>query len=73
MLPKLTSRNHVIERQELITFLGVLLDENLTWKERIKYAENKIAKNLGLLYKKGMKPFLERKKPFLERNALLAL
>ena len=64
MLPKLTISNHVIERQEFIKFLGVLLDENLNWKEHIKYTENKIAKNLGLLYKA---------RPFLERNALLAL
>ena len=64
MLPKLTISNHVIERQEFIKFLGVLLDENLNWKEHIKYTENKIAKNLGLLYKARL---------FLERNALLAL
>ena len=42
----------------------LLLDENLNWKENIKYTKNKIAKNLGLLYKT---------RPFLERNALLAL
>ena len=64
MLPKLTISNHVIERQEFIKFLGVLLDENLNWKEHIKHTENKIAKNVGLLYKA---------RPFLERNALLAL
>ena len=64
MLPKLTISNHVIERQEFIKFLGVLLDENLNWKEHIKYTENKIAKNLGLLYKAP---------PFLKRNTLLAL
>ena len=64
MLPKLTISNHVIERQEFIKFLGVLLDENLNWKEHIKYTKNKIAKNLGLLYKA---------RPFLEKNVLLAL
>ena len=64
MLPKLTISNHVIERQEFIKFLGVLLDKNLNWIEQIKYRENKIAKNLGLLYKA---------RPFLERNALLVL
>ena len=64
MLPKLTISNHVIERQEFIKFLGVLLDENLNWKEHIKYTEITIAKKLGLLYKA---------RPFLERNALLAL
>ena len=64
MLPKLTISNHVIDRQEFIKMLGVLLDENLNWKEHIKYTENEIAKNLGLLY---------QARPILERNALLAL
>ena len=64
MLTKLTISNLVIERQEFIKFLGVLLDENLNWKEHIKYTENKMAKNLGLLYKA---------RPFIERHALLAL
>ena len=64
MLPKLTISNHVIERQEFIKFREVLLDENLNWEEYIKYTENEIVKNLGLLYKT---------RPFLERNALQAL
>ena len=64
MLRELNISNHVIERQEFIKFLGVLPDQNLNWKEHIKYTENKIAKNLGLLYKT---------RPFLERNAVLAL
>ena len=37
MLPKLTISNHVIERQRFIKFLGVLLDENLNWKEHMKH------------------------------------
>ena len=45
-------------------FLGVLFDDNLSWKERIKYLENKIAKNIGLMY---------RAKPFLDQESLLAL
>ena len=64
MLPKLTISNHVTEKQEFIKFFGVLLDENLNWKEYIKCIENKIAKNLSLFYKS---------RPFLEKNALLAL
>ena len=64
MPPQLPISNHVIERQEYIKFLGVLLDENLNWKEYIKYTEIKIAKNLVLLYKS---------RPVLERNALLAI
>ena len=38
--------------------------KTLTLKERIKCAENEIAKNLGLLCKA---------RPFLERNASVAL
>ena len=51
LLPKLKINNYEIQRTESIRFFGVLLDENLCWKEHIKYNENKIAKNLGLLYK----------------------
>ena len=50
LLPKLIINNYEIQRTESIKFLGVLLDENLSWKEHIKCNENKIAKNLGLLY-----------------------
>ena len=64
MLPKSTISNHVIERLVFINYLGVLLDENLNWKEHIRYTENKIAKNLGLLYKA---------RHFSERNALLGV
>ena len=49
VLPKLTISNHVIERQQCIKSLAVLLNENLNWKEDIKYIESKIAKYLGLL------------------------
>ena len=48
----------------MMKFLCVLLDENFSWKEHIKYLENKIAKNIGLLY---------RAKPFLDKESLLAL
>ena len=43
-------------------FLGVL--SGLSWKEQIKYLENKIAKNIGLMY---------RGKAFLDKESLLAL
>ena len=32
-------------------FLGVLLDENLTWKRHIETIKNKISKNIGIMYK----------------------
>ena len=45
-------------------FIGVLLDYNLSWKKGIKYLENKIAKNIELMY---------RAKPFLDKESLLGL
>ena len=47
-----------MEQSEYIIFLGVLLDENLHWKEHIKYIENKIAKNIRLLYKAN--PYIDK-------------
>ena len=32
-------------------FLGIILDECITWKDPIRTVENKIAKNIGLLYR----------------------
>ena len=42
-------RRHGIELKILasIKFLGVLLDENLTWKDQISTIENKVSKALG--------------------------
>ena len=51
LLPKLLIKRHQVERVESIKFLGVLLDECLSWKDHIKYIENKVAKNIGLLNK----------------------
>ena len=31
-----------------VTFLGVLLDDNLSWKDHIKYIENKVMNKLIL-------------------------
>ena len=63
-LPKLCINNNQIQRSESIKFLGVFLDENLTWRDHIKYIENKIAKNIGILY---------RPKPYLNNKCLLSL
>ena len=63
-LPKLMINNYEIQREESIKFLGVLLGQHLTWKEHINLAENKIAKNIGILYKT---------RPYLNKRALLCL
>ena len=64
LLPKVLINDKEVERVGSIKFLGVLLDEHLSWKEHIRYTENKIAKNIGLLY---------RAKPFLGKHSLLTL
>ena len=63
-LPKLSINNQEIKRASYTKFLGVLLDENLSWKEHLKYTENNIAKSIGLMYKA---------KPFLDNDSLLSL
>ena len=50
-LPDLHIFNKTIERTSSIKFLGVVLDEHITWNEHIKTIGKKLAKNIGLLYK----------------------
>ena len=38
-----------IERKFESKFLGIIIDDKLTWKSHIKYIGNKIAKNVGLI------------------------
>ena len=45
-LPSLNINGFAIERESSNTFLGVWIDENLTWRDHIHTVENKI----GLLY-----------------------
>ena len=53
-----------MESVKSIKFLGVFLDENLSWKYQNKYIENKVPRDIGLLYKAKL---------FLNKNALLTL
>ena len=49
-LPNLNINGFTIARDSSTKFLGVWIDENLTWRYHIHIIENKIAKNIGLLY-----------------------
>ena len=40
-----------INHETAIKFLGVFLDENLTWKYHINMIENKVTKSIGVLYR----------------------
>ena len=51
VLPNLSINGFTVKRERSIKFLGVLLDENITWKDDIQTIENKISKNIGMLFK----------------------
>ncbi|XP_065664405.1 uncharacterized protein LOC136086066 [Hydra vulgaris] len=50
-LPNLFIDKNIIKREISSKFLGVILDENVTWREHISVVENKVSKNIGILYK----------------------
>ena len=49
-LPELKIGNNIIEKATSIKFLGVMIDENISWRDHMKRVENKLSKNIGLLY-----------------------
>ena len=50
-LPTMTVNNIEVKRENSIKFRGVIIDENLTWKNHIEVVGNKISKNIGVLYR----------------------
>lgn len=40
-----------IKREQSLKFLGVIIDENLNWKNHIDLLVNTISKNVGIIYK----------------------
>ena len=55
-LPAMTFNNIEINRENSVKFLAVIIDETLTWKNRIEVVENKISKNIGVLYRASHLP-----------------
>ena len=43
--------NNRISLVNTTKFLGVMLDNNLSWKEHIGYISNKLAKSIGIIIK----------------------
>ena len=43
--------NIVTERENVTKFFGVLIDENLSWKQYINNVSTQISKSIGILYK----------------------
>ena len=40
-----------LKEKIFLKFLGVIVNEYLTWKKHIKLTENKVSKNVGVPYK----------------------
>ena len=49
-MPEMKLGNNIIKSKSSVKFLGVMLDENISWKDHIKTISQKLAKNIGLLY-----------------------
>ena len=48
-LPILRLNNQIIERVNKFLYLGIYMDEDLTWEPHINHISNKISKNNGIL------------------------
>ena len=53
--PDIRISNKSINEVQNIKFLGVILDNKLSWKEHIGYSTSKMSKCVGILHK--AKPF----------------
>ena len=51
LLPTLTINNISIKRSNQIKFLGIVIDENITWNDQIDIVKRKVSKCIGVLYK----------------------
>ena len=49
--PTLKIYNTLIKQVNYVKILGVIFDENLTWKNHINLIENKLSKSLGILHR----------------------
>ena len=49
IIPNLIINNHQIERVTDFNFLGITLDEHLSWNKQIQKIANKISRNIGVL------------------------
>ena len=43
--------NQILVQKRHVKFLGVYLDENLSWKIHINYISKKISKSVGIIYR----------------------
>ena len=51
IFPNLLIENIHIKRENVTKFLGVFIDENLSWKQHIDIVSSKISKSISILHK----------------------
>jgi hypothetical protein len=47
----LSFNGQALKKEHVVKFLGVLIDENLSWTEHITYICKKISKSVGIIYR----------------------
>ena len=52
--PELFIDGITLKRETVIKFLGVFIDENVTWKPHINTTSTKISKSIGILYRASL-------------------
>ena len=57
--PQIFIDNHNIERNKVNNFLGILMHENRTWDDNIRYIKQKVSKSIGILCTKQAKWSIE--------------
>ena len=54
ILPPLHIDNFPVKREFVAKFLGVYLDENISWEHHINILSTKVCKSVGILYKDSL-------------------
>ena len=57
-----------LERVAEFSYLGVVLDENLSWKDHVEYVSSKVSRSLGLLSRKRSCLTLEASKQYTHHS-----
>ena len=75
ILPPLHIDNVPVKREFVTKFLGVYLDENISWKHHINIVSTKVCKSIGILYRTRyiLSKFLQKQLCFSFRNCYLKL
>ena len=60
-LPTIIFNSIEVKRESSVKFLGVITDENITWNKHIELVENKMSKNIRILYRTSH--YLDKKSP----------